>query len=118
MDWFETDGAFWAAFRRFDALDDGQGQHWETPTAQKRHADLFGDAIAPGEMYFRRRYAGRGDVLKLSLRSMERLLFAVVAINPWLAEAGERRCRERREQLLAAIADWDAWREAAGAAYR
>ena len=75
---------------------------WETPTAQKRHSDEFGDVIEVGEMYLKRSIGTAYDqVVKLSQRSAQKILHSLLEFNPagralveGLAAERERRFRD------------------------
>ena len=99
---------FWKAFERLDALDGrgiGRGIHWDTPKANKRHVDLFGDSIGYRELYFRKQPGGPfGDAIKLSRRSMEKLLYSVVEQMPLLQRLGDRMIEEERTAMAEMVA--------------
>jgi len=64
---------------------------WQSRKARKAHQDLFGDAVRPGERYFRLRMGGSyANDLKLSPHSMERFLFALFAPRPRWEKQAER----------------------------
>lgn len=73
---------------------------WSPTKANKEHDDFWGDTIKRGEIYYKRCY-GRtyDDIIKLSERSMDKLLFAIFAGNPDLKILGEHINKERFERL-------------------
>jgi hypothetical protein len=92
-----------ALFKKLDAISD-QMLPWQEAKARKEHTDLFGEAIHPGEHYFKRR-TGHGflDEVKLSKASMDRFLHALFAGNAQLHHIAdflqERRLSEMRDAL-------------------
>src|SRR5262245_36584565 len=78
------DDEFWKAFAQLDSFQ-GEYSQWQTPCAQKEHTDEFGDHIKRNETYFKLQVGGAFDaVIKLSRRSMDKLLFVVVQRSPLL----------------------------------
>ncbi len=58
---------------------------WSYKKAHREHKGLFGEVIREGEMYFRIRFGDDyGEDLKLSCRSMDRVLCLLFAPNPKL----------------------------------
>ena len=88
-------------FKKLDAISE-QMLPWQETKARKEHSDLFGEAIRPGEYYFKRR-TGHGfhDDVKLSQVSMDRFLYALFAGNAQLQYIArflqEKRLNEMRE---------------------
>ena len=100
---YHSDDELAAVFRKLDAISE-QMLPWQETKARKEHCDLFGEAIRPGEYYFRRR-TGHGfhDEVKLSQASMDRFLHALFAGNAQLQHIAEflqeKRLNEMREAL-------------------
>ena len=61
------------------ALGQAEMPVFQWTTARKQHEDLFGDIIQIGEEYLRRTRPGLGwdQEIKLSIRSMDRLILAI-----------------------------------------
>ena len=75
---FESAEEFWRHLEVLNALMDPHFQ-WAQTQAAKDHVDDFGEDIRSGELYYRRPTVGSFNThSKLSRRSMERLLYAVV----------------------------------------
>ncbi len=76
---------------------------WEFTKARKEHEDEFGDEIAVGEVYFKRKYGLAWDaVLKLSRDSMEKMLYCVFNGNFLLEDICEELVKEKKERLAEA----------------
>jgi hypothetical protein len=84
--YFESTEKFWDALRQFNVLYGGFLFEWKPTTARKEHEDLFNVRVEPGDTYFRKDVAGLSydSALKLSRPSMEKLLYAVIGVNPSL----------------------------------
>ena len=100
---YHSDDELTALFKKLDAISD-QMLPWQETKARKEHTDLFGEAICPGEYYFKRRTDhGFLDEVKLSRASMDRFLHALFAGNAqlqYIAEfLQEKRLDEMREAL-------------------
>ena len=93
--YFQDEAAFNRDLAAFNALFNLYDQ-WQVTRARKEHADLFGEPIQPGEVYYKQQ-AGPAwnQVTKISQLSMERLLYVVLACNPRLQALGERELAER-----------------------
>jgi hypothetical protein len=92
---------------RLNALTD-EWHPWEWTHARKQHADWFGDRIQPGEEYLKRRYGeAHHAYVKLSSRSLDRVLFVLFGANPLFEMIAERlkevRARERDTQMRKAL---------------
>ena len=92
-----------AMFKKLNAISE-EMRPWQETKARKEHTDLFGEAICPGEYYFKRRTDhGFLDEVKLSRASMDRFLHALFAGNAqlqYIAEVlQEKRLNEMREAL-------------------
>ena len=60
---------------------------WQDTKAKKEHIDLFGIKIKPNEIYFKRSDgAGFIDVQKLSMESMQNLIYSLFNSNFRLSE--------------------------------
>src|SRR2546428_53677 len=77
---------------------------WKLTHARKKHQDLFGDVIKPGEYYFKH---GSGpafdDVVKLSALSMERLCFALFESTVFLKPIADRILKQRQKRMFQAM---------------
>ena len=79
---------------------------WKPTKARKNHEDAFGDEIQEGEMYFKRQYYQAWDsVLKLSRRSMDKLLFAVYGGNTDLEKFCEK-LHETKSKNWSLLQEW------------
>jgi hypothetical protein len=72
---------------------------WQRTKARKEHKVLFGETIQDSEVYFKRQVGtGRGDDIKLSWLSMERMLYALFSLNPGLEGLAEEIYKARQEK--------------------
>ena len=73
---------------------------WRSTNARKHHEDLFGVDIQPRETYYKRKVGAAWDsVIKLSRRSMVRLLYTFFAGNHDLEAFAEYMHEERIKEL-------------------
>ncbi len=73
---------------------------WEHTVARKDHDDEFGAHIKPREIYFKRQYGAAWDeVLKLSRRSMEMMIFWIFNGNFGLEESCQKVVDEERRYI-------------------
>ncbi len=64
---------------------------WKWTHARKEHEDWFGDRNEPGEHYVKRPYGqARHEDIKLSPRSLDKMLFAMFGANPVFRGVAER----------------------------
>jgi len=88
---------------RLNALTD-KWRQWQWTQARKEHEDLFGDAIQPGDEYLKRNHGPAfHEHVKLSQRSMSRMLHAFFEGNPRLqaiAEYLHQRIEKDAEQAM------------------
>jgi hypothetical protein len=89
-------------FENLDLLNTLMGAHpWQEVRAKKDHIDEFGDKIAAGDSYYRREYGvAYHEVVKVSRRSMEIMLYAVLRGNRLLRDIA-RNLKEKQEKELA-----------------
>lgn len=77
---------------------------WERKNANKRHEDLFGDEVQPGQDYYVRQVEGGfGSVFKLSRPSLDRLLVALFFSSGGLYELAAKEAERRKEALRQAL---------------
>jgi len=92
-----------AMFKMLDAISD-QMLPWQETKARKEHVDLFGEAIRPGEYYFKRSTGpGFHEVVKLSPASMDRILYALFAGNLRLQRIAEYLMQEQFNKMREAL---------------
>ena len=77
---------------------------WHLTTARKRHEDIFGEIIKPGEDYYKsQRAGGFHEVIKLSSLSMERLCFVLFESTFTLKPIAEHILKQRQDAFMAKI---------------
>lgn len=73
---------------------------WRLVRARKDHDDLFGDQISEGEFYYKREYgAAWDDVIKVSRRSMDALMYCLFCGNLELERLTKDLERQRQEEI-------------------
>lgn len=83
---YRDKGEFRKAFKQLNSFLSEYNQ-WDTPCAAKDHTDEFGDHINRSGTYFKLQCGpGWGADIKLSRRSMDKLLFIVLEQSPMLRE--------------------------------
>ena len=100
---FETDDAFWNAFEQFNVLCGGSFFGWTPTTARKEHEDLFSVRIGPRETYFRKDIGSFRDAEKLSMASMERILYVIIGLNPNLGVGLQMKLDKAAEDLVSRL---------------
>jgi hypothetical protein len=75
---------------------------WKLTQARKEHRDLFGEAIKPGEDYFKHG-SGFDDVIKLSALSMEKLCFALFESAIFLKPIADQILKQREKKMFQAM---------------
>lgn len=99
VDWYYEPDELAQMIDRLNGLY-GLGNEWRATTARKEHKDLYGQPIAPGEIYYKRQIGEAWDAqIKLSQLSLARLVYAIFEGNPGLIEITDR-ARGRREAWL------------------
>ena len=98
---YHSEGELSEMFKKFAVLSDRM-QPWQETKARKEHVDLFGEKIYPGQYYFKRTLGPSfHNVVKLSQKSLDRVLFALFAGNTKLRHIAEylqeRQLEEMRE---------------------
>lgn len=95
---FESEDEFRKAYERLRSIAGGVWP-WESPIAKKNHTDEFGSQIKCGDRYFRKPYGPSSEsIMRFSRRSMESILFAVVATSPRIERLGDSALKIEREQ--------------------
>lgn len=100
---FETDDAFWNAFEQFNVLYGGSFFGWTPTTARKEHEDLFSVRIGPRETYFRKDIGSFRDAEKLSMASMEKILYVLIGLNQNLGTRLQMRLDEEAKDLASRL---------------
>lgn len=72
---------------------------FESVRANKKHDDAYGHEIRVNDIYYRRDFGGYSNVIKLSRRSMEDLLHAVMWGNHYLQDLGNYFIEKQQEDL-------------------
>jgi hypothetical protein len=100
---FESDEAFWKAFEQFNFLYGGMFFEWKPTTARKEHDDIFNVRIKPSETYFRKELGGYSydSAEKLSMSSMEKLLYVVIGLNEDLGTFLQSKLDQQMKDLVA-----------------
>ena len=83
---FESEADFQKAVDQFSVLCGGFNHEWKTTHARTEHDDLFNVHIEPRELHFRKNLGSEtyGSVARLSVASMEKVLYVVIGLNPSL----------------------------------
>jgi hypothetical protein len=92
--------------KRVDLLNalNTEYSQWQYTTARKNHQDIFGDLIKESETYFKRSNGPAFDnVIKISQRSMDRLIYVLFSYNPRLDEVANYLAQERMNNLREAL---------------
>ncbi len=100
MTYFKAEEDFWKAFRQFNFLY-GSLFEWKQTTARKEHDDMFGVCIEARQTYFRKDVGNYGydSVEKLSMSSMEKLVYVVIGLNPALGTHLQNRLEQESKDL-------------------
>jgi len=72
---------------------------FEATRANKKHDDAYGLEIRVNDIYYRRDYGGYSNVIKLSRRSMEDLLHAVMWGNHYLQDLGDFFIEQQQQRM-------------------
>ena len=102
-DQYYTDQEIRKLVEQLNALTD-EWRQWTWVRARKEHRDLFGNAIRPGTDYLRREYGpAPHENVKVSHRSMSRMLQALIGGNPRLQMISDylrQRIERDRDQAM------------------
>ncbi|NVI83078.1 hypothetical protein [Janthinobacterium sp. BJB401] len=98
---YYTDDEFWKHFKLFNVFF--APYQWQDTKAAKAHLDEFGDPVAYSEIYFTRHLHGDVNRLKLSRRSMEKMLMLFFDSNNGAVLLAENLLQIKSDQTSAAI---------------
>ncbi|MGX9698987.1 hypothetical protein ACWYXK_18580 [Janthinobacterium lividum] len=97
---YYTDDEFWTHFKLFNSFF--TSYQWQDTKAARDHIDEFGDPVAHTEIYFTRSRHGDVNRLKLSRRSMEKMLMLFFDCNNGAVLLAEHLLLVKSDQISAA----------------
>lgn len=97
---YNSDEDFFLDLERLNVLENPYTP-WRDLVGRKSHVDEFGDAIEEGELHYVKEVGGSfTPPLRLFRRSIEKVLYVAVRLNPRIQGLADKFLKEARDDLL------------------